>query len=369
MAELYSSEKTARSDTAYRLAKTFIRRKAACGRVYSQSSDEPEGLRDLRGSLHITYVDLYHAILKATAKLVCALDDSRWETRCLRRVQMAFGWSEWAAVHAELEALEDAIKYDEDEIRSYGDMGPSPSPAPAKPVPQPPAAPVTATCVRQGRNALHTAAVNNDLAIVQDLLKSGKLDVNARTYHRWTALSLAAEKGFIDVVKMLLLAPEIDVNAQNDGGNTALHITAFSRKLPQDQRVAVIQLLNSHGAKVDMRNNGKRTAFLDAAKQGDLKVVQLLQQKRADINQVTGVNGWSALHEAAGRGHVDVVKWLIGKKINTKIKTTGGNNRDKTASQIAKKRGSNESDVKKKKRYEEIARFIEAAELAAKTKK
>ena len=86
MTELYSSEKTARSDTTYRLAKTFIRRKAACGRVFSQSPNEPRGLRELRVSLHISYVDLYHAILTTTATLVFALDDSRWEKRSLRRV-------------------------------------------------------------------------------------------------------------------------------------------------------------------------------------------------------------------------------------------------------------------------------------------
>src|ERR1700760_548803 len=107
MAEMYSSEKTARSQTAYRLAKIFIRRKAACGRVYSQSPNEPENLKDLRGSLHTTYVDLYHAILKATAMLVCALDDTRWEKRFVRKLQMAFGWSEWSSLHAELDALED----------------------------------------------------------------------------------------------------------------------------------------------------------------------------------------------------------------------------------------------------------------------
>src|ERR1700743_2811998 len=124
MAEMYSSEKSARSQTAYRLAKVFIRRKAACGRVYRQGPNEPENLTDLRASLYNTYVDLYHAILRATAKLVCALDDSRWEKKFIRRVQMALGWSEWEAIHAELDALEDAIKDDENEIKDYGNMGP-----------------------------------------------------------------------------------------------------------------------------------------------------------------------------------------------------------------------------------------------------
>ena len=72
-------------------------------------------------------------------------------------------------------------------------------------------------------------------------------------------------------------------------------------------RVVIIKLPTSHGAKAEVRNNSKRPAPLDAAKQGNLKIVQVLKQNGADINQVTGVNGWSAFHEAAGKALPDVV--------------------------------------------------------------
>jgi hypothetical protein len=98
MAEMYSSEKNARSDTAKRLAKVFIRRKAACGRVRAQNDKEPQNLRDLRVSLRITYIDLYAAILRTTAKLVCALDDSSFEKKFIQKMQMTFGWSEWCKI-------------------------------------------------------------------------------------------------------------------------------------------------------------------------------------------------------------------------------------------------------------------------------
>ena len=328
--------------TAQRIAKVFIRRKAACGRVTPQSPNEAEDLRDLRRSLHTTYVDLYYAILKATAMLVCALNDNSWEKRFITKIQMVFGWTEWESIHAELDALEDDIKDDEDEIKDYGNTGPVPSPM---------AAPrICATVVRKGRNELHTAAVTNNLPKVQELLISGKLDINARTRRQWTALGLAAEKDYFDVVKLLLLAPGIDLNTQNDKGDTPLHVVATNQKLPEDRRVEIINLLVLHGAKVDIRNNGKRTAFLDTAKSGNLKVVKALKQRGADVNQVTGINGWSALHEAAGQGHFEVVKWLVGKKANTTIKTKAGNWRDNTAAQVARKR-----------HLDEIAKFIEAA--------
>jgi hypothetical protein len=95
MAEMYASEKGARSATAKRLAKVFVRRKAACDRVRAQSDNEPGNLSDLRNSLRITYIDLYTAILRTTARLVCALDDSSFDKKFMQKMQMTFGWSEW----------------------------------------------------------------------------------------------------------------------------------------------------------------------------------------------------------------------------------------------------------------------------------
>ena len=66
MVQMYSSGKSAMSKTAYRLAKVFIRRKAACDRVHVQSDNEQKRLKALRESLRNTYVDLYHAMLKAS---------------------------------------------------------------------------------------------------------------------------------------------------------------------------------------------------------------------------------------------------------------------------------------------------------------
>jgi ankyrin repeat protein len=134
---------------------------------------------------------------------------------------------------------------------------------------------------------------------------------------------LAAEKGYIDVVKKLLLAPKIDLNAQNGRGDTAIHVVAINAHLSEKDRVNMINLLASHGAKVDIRNKARRTAWLDASKSGYLKVVQELKKHGADINQVTGANGWSGLHEAAGQAHVEVAKWLLSKKIDTTVKTKG----------------------------------------------
>lgn len=361
MTEMYSSEMKARNDTACRLAKVLIRRKVACGRVSSQSPHEPEELRDLRWSLHVSYLDLYHAILQATAKLVCSLDDSSWDARFIRRMKMSFGWTEWDTIYRELKELEDDIKDDEDEIVRFGNFGPA-MPASSTPVAQPapappPPPPCTATAVRQSRNALHGAAVNNDLAKVIELVASKKFDINAKTRRSWTALILAAERGFVEVTKILLDVPGIAVDAENDKGNTALQETAASDKVPEKKRVAVIKLLLAKGARVDHRNHAKRTAFLDAAKAGNLKIVQVLLQNKAHINQVTGGNGWSALHESAFRGHFEVVKFLLSKKIDANIKPTSGFNQGKTAAQIARRKG-----------LDEIATYIEEHSAGKTTK-
>lgn len=66
---------------------------------------------------------------------------------------------------------------------------------------------------RDGRTALHYAAVNDNRAIVQLLLESN-LDVNIVDNEGWTALHVAVDKNAYNVVQML-----IDHNADRDAKN------------------------------------------------------------------------------------------------------------------------------------------------------
>ena len=67
---------------------------------------------------------------------------------------------------------------------------------------------------------------------------------------------------------------------------------------------AIVQLVRVSGV-----NPIVTGPLVTAASRGDINAVSLLIQRGADVNE--GVRGWTALHEAARRGHLEVVDLLL----------------------------------------------------------
>jgi ankyrin repeat protein len=76
----------------------------------------------------------------------------------------------------------------------------------------------------EGQTLLSTAAKNGHDLLVQQLLKTGKFDLNSRDSTRRTPLSLAAYNGYVAVVKRLLKTGRADVNSKDDGRRTPLSL-------------------------------------------------------------------------------------------------------------------------------------------------
>ena len=72
---------------------------------------------------------------------------------------------------------------------------------------------------------------------------------------------------------------------------------------------------------VDDEDPSKRTALHSAASRGHLEVVKyLLEKGGAEVNEKTN-DGWTTLHYAARYGHLEVVKYLLekgGTEVNVK---------------------------------------------------
>ena len=93
-----------------------------------------------------------------------------------------------------------------------------------------------------GATALHMAAQESQLEVVQLLIESGADKDAAATDDRATALCIAAKKGHSEVV-LLLLEAGTDKDAANAKGVTALHIAA------KNCHSKVVRLLLEAGAK------------------------------------------------------------------------------------------------------------------------
>lgn len=158
-----------------------------------------------------------------------------------------------------------------------------------------------------GGTVLMYATLGNQLEMMRHLLEeTANLDYNAQSTNGWTAIMIAAAKGFdiaaktlaengadpwladaygwnplmrsIDnrhtrVVKFLLTLPGVPVDFQNENGSTALHIAAVKND------AEVIRLLLLLDAGTDIEDNNGMTAADIARENGASVLIRLLDRK------------------------------------------------------------------------------------------
>ena len=91
-----------------------------------------------------------------------------------------------------------------------------------------------------------SAVRRNHTFVVAEILRRGDIDVNFRSKHGQTALSLAAERGYVDIISLLLWHHSVDVNAQDTDGQTALGWAVFKGHIK-----AVSTLLENTDVRID----------------------------------------------------------------------------------------------------------------------
>jgi ankyrin repeat protein len=107
---------------------------------------------------------------------------------------------------------------------------------------------LSSTYGMQKLTALHEAAREGNLQLVQSLVNSGVVGINAKDdWEEKTPLHCAAGRGHIEVVQWLL-ENKADVNACSWRGRTALHCAALCGHM------AVAQCLINYGANLHVRD-------------------------------------------------------------------------------------------------------------------
>ncbi|XP_025050334.1 ankyrin repeat domain-containing protein 29 isoform X1 [Alligator sinensis] len=183
-------------------------------------------------------------------------------------------------------------------------------------------------------NAAFWAARKGNLALLQLLLNSGRIDVDCRDSLGTTALMVASNYGHIDCVRELVVQGA-DINLQRESGATALFFAA------QQGHNDVVKFLFEFGASTEFKNKEKTripayhflillpgtsgicspqdggTALLAACQYGHAKVADTLLKHGANIHDQL-YDGASALFLAAQGGFLDVIRLLLssGAKVN-----------------------------------------------------
>lgn len=171
-----------------------------------------------------------------------------------------------------------------------------------------------------GCTSLNTAAAKGHVLVVKRLVKAPGIKVNLKDHDGWTPLNTAALMGHPEVVEALLEVPDILVNEANDLGFSPLHsasvrgYVAVVEKLLGTSGVGVNQVCQDGGASGVVVNQVCKdgcTALHMAAQKGHLPVVKaLLRAQEVNVN-LKSHDGWTPLNCAVSGGYLDVVEALL----------------------------------------------------------
>jgi ankyrin repeat protein len=177
----------------------------------------------------------------------------------------------------------------------------------------------------RGNLALHHAAMKGHADIVQMLLDAGS-NVDAQNKNGWTALICAAYFCQPNVVEVLLhshCSPLI----QNKDTRSAMHEVCRSPCDDEESLSLIAKLLIAAGSDLDSKSTDVEeadfTPLMYCAYHGHPLVAQALIAAGCDING-QGTNGWTALHWAADRNHINVIRILLQANIDPLIKGKRG---------------------------------------------
>jgi ankyrin repeat protein len=151
----------------------------------------------------------------------------------------------------------------------------------------------------RGETGLIIAVREDARKVLELLLNTKDVNLNARARNGDSALMIAAYKGNYDVVKTLL-----DKGAEpNQTGWAALH---YAAAVGNNQ---IVQLLLDHSAYIDAESPNQTTPIMMAARGGHILTVKLLLDEGADLTLKNGA-GMTALDFARAGDFKDIVEGL-----------------------------------------------------------
>jgi hypothetical protein len=231
----------------------IIRRHAPEDKAVQHLPNDHQKMRETRDQLRLNYILMYQDIVRIIAKVVHAL------YRKSQKARDAFKVDDW---QTDL----DTLKEDDEECKSFLESLHRLRLDPTTPT----------LAVERGRNALHNAAVNNLANDVAALIRSGDYDINAKTKHNWTALSLAAGRGHIRVVHKFIHVPNMQLNSRNDKGETALIIATKKGRVKVVK--ALVEELVKRKKKLDVEDKAGKTALQYAIEGKNAEIEKIIRE-------------------------------------------------------------------------------------------
>jgi ankyrin repeat protein len=160
----------------------------------------------------------------------------------------------------------------------------------------------------QNLNLLSIACRNNEVALVDALLKLDNINVNQANNTGTTPLYYACQNGNLMVVKALLARQDIEVNRENNEGVPPLYIACQNGHL-----MIVKELLSRQDIDVNKGPRNEINPLYGACQFGRLEIVQeLLKHDNIRVNDCC--LGQSPLGYACEDGNLELVRELLNHK-------------------------------------------------------
>jgi len=146
-----------------------------------------------------------------------------------------------------------------------------------------------------------------------------------------TPLHVAASAGHSDILS-LLIEYGADVNGRNGNGEIPLH------RASENGRLEAGKFLLNRAADIDVPSNFNHTALMLATLRGHAEFAQMLLERGASIDARGSDLDWTPLHWAAAGGRIDVVRLLLDRGADARVRE----NRGFTASELGSHLGYRE---------------------------
>ncbi|XP_036078251.1 fibronectin type 3 and ankyrin repeat domains protein 1 isoform X2 [Rousettus aegyptiacus] len=162
----------------------------------------------------------------------------------------------------------------------------------------------------------HRAVNVNDEDLLVRILQGGNVKVDVPNKFGFTALMVAAQKGYSRLVK-ILISNGTDVNLKNGSGKDSLMLACYAGHLD------VVKCLRRHGASWETRDLGGCTALHWAADGGHCDVIEWMIQDGCEVDVTDTGSSWTPLMRvSAVSGNQKAASLLIeaGADVNVKDK-------------------------------------------------
>lgn len=169
-------------------------------------------------------------------------------------------------------------------------------------------------------------AIDYENASAAQLLLNHNADVNAKAKSGLTPLHMAVKKGYLELVKLLVQQSSVDLDSQVDldadewPGYAALHLATEFNSLPILQ-----QLLLHPSVDPNIKTRTGLTALHIAVKRGRSELVDLLlQQPNVDVNCCDLDRMSTPLHMATTQRQDRMIRMLLNRGANVNVQQCDG---------------------------------------------